>query len=84
MKLSKAQRERHRGAAQALIAQLERRLGGPNAARRDSQRLAECVGAYKAKLEADLRDRDLVRLNLELADLYYRACNASKRVKGAA
>lgn len=86
MKLSKAQREQHRGAAQELITQLERRLctpqaGNRNLYRREPQRqhIAECVGAYKAKLEANPRDPELLRINLELAELFYRTCNASKR-----
>jgi len=82
MKLSKVQREQHRGAAYGLIERLERRLTTGHPARpRDPHDLllAERVGACKERLARGLRDRDLLRLNLELADLFYRSNNADKR-----
>ncbi len=88
MKLSKVQREQHRGAAQELIARLETRLSAAPPLRNraasgrhphEGERIAECVGAYKTKLESNPRDGELLRINLELADLFYRTCNASKR-----
>ncbi len=82
MKLSKMQREQHRGAATDLIERLERRLTTvPPAKLRNPHEkvLAERVGACKQQLGHDLRDRDLVQLNLELADIFYRSNNADKR-----
>lgn len=88
MKLSKEQREQHSGAARDLIVRLEARLSASPPARsravygrhlHEGQRIAECVSAYKAQLESNPRDGELLRINLELADLFYRTCNASKR-----
>lgn len=82
MKLSKMQREQHRGAAADLIERLERRLTTvPPAKLRNPHEkfLAERVGACKQRLGHDLRDHDLVQLNLELADIFYRSNNADKR-----
>ena len=81
MKLSKSQREQHRGAARELIERLERRLNDrpPAKARTNEKMLAERIGVCKQQLSEGLHDRDLVRLNLELADLFYRSNNADKR-----
>lgn len=80
MKLSKIQREQHRGAARELIERLERRLGdNPPIKAPMHERLTERLGACKQQLGSGLRDRDLVALNLELADLFYRSNNADKR-----
>lgn len=81
MKLSKSQREQHRGAATNLVERLERRLTAVLLTKRrpHEQFLAERVGACKKRLEDDLRDRDLLRINLELADLFYYSNNADKR-----
>ena len=81
MKLSKLQRERHRGAALELIERLERRLSGsaPTKLRGPQAGLAERVGAFRQRLGGSLRDRDLVQLNLELSELFYRSNNADKR-----
>ena len=81
MKLSKVQRERHRGAALELIERLEGRLAGsaPTKLRGPQAGLAEQVGAFRRRLGGSLRDQDLVQLNLELSELFYRSNNADKR-----
>lgn len=82
MKLSKLERERHHGAAVDLIARLEQRLAsGPPAKHKSPQDVfvAERVGQCKQQLAAGLKDRELMQLNLELADLFYRSNNADKR-----
>ncbi len=84
MKLSKLERERHHGAATDLIARLEQRLAAvPPGRQRSAQDalVAERVGRCKEQLEAGLKDRELMQLNLELADLFYRSNNAEKRRK---
>ncbi len=78
MKLNKLQREKHRDAAKELIERLEHRLiiaspAKPNAG------LSERVGACKEQLDHRLRDAELVKLNLELAELFYKSNNADKR-----
>ncbi len=78
MKLSKLQREKHRDAAKELIARLEHRLvSAPPAKPHD--RLSERVGVCKQQLGHNLRDGELIKLNLELAELFYRSNNADKR-----
>lgn len=78
MKLNKLQRERHRDAAKELIERLEHRfISAPPTKPQD--RLSERVGACKQQLGHNLRDSELVRLNLELAELFYRSNNADKR-----
>ena len=80
MKLSKVQREQHRGAARELIERLEHRLSdNPPTKAHAYDLLTERLGAYKRQLGSGLRDRDLLELNLELADLFYRSNNADKR-----
>lgn len=82
MRLSKGQREQHRGAAYGLIERLERRLSAGHPARPGNPydlMLAERVGVCRERLARGLRDHDLLRLNLELADLFYRSNNADKR-----
>lgn len=81
MRLSKLQRERHKGAALELIERLEHRLTAPPSKGRSLQTvgLAERVGLYRQRLGLNLRDEDLMQLNLELSDLFYRSNNADKR-----
>lgn len=82
MKLSKVQRERHRGAALSLIERLEHRLtaSAPSKIRGlHTAGLAERVGLYRQQLGRPLRDKDLIQLNLELSELFYRSNNADKR-----
>lgn len=85
MKLSKMQREQHRGAARDLIERLERRLNDrpPAKAHSNEKILVERVGACKQQLSNTLCDRDLLELNLELADLFYRSRNADTRKRTA-
>jgi hypothetical protein len=86
MKLSKAQRESHRHAARELIERLERRLSDaqPAKARNPHDKLlVERIGACKQRLGHELRDRDLMTLNLELADIFYRSSNADKRKRSS-
>ena len=78
MKLNKAQREKHRDAARELIARLEHRLVSASPAKPNGG-LSERVGACKQQLDHRLRDRELVKLNLELAELFYKNNNADKR-----
>lgn len=81
-RLNKHERERHQGAATELIERLEHRLAAGQLAKHKNAHerlLAERVGACRKQLEAGLRDSDLMRLNLELADLFYRSNNADKR-----
>lgn len=83
MKLNKMQREQHRGAARELIERLERRLcDHPPSKMHLSKTLLERVGACKQQLGSGLRDRELLKLNLELADIFYRSNNADKRRRG--
>ncbi len=82
MKLSKIQRESHQGAALAMLERLERRLtaSAPGKSRvPQTIGLAERVGLYRQRLGHNLRDKDLLQLNLELSDLFYRSNNADKR-----
>lgn len=81
MKLSRLQREQHRGAAAELITRLEHRLTAaqPGRGRPHDRLLAERLGVYKERLVRDPCDRDLMRINLELADLFYTSNNADKR-----
>ena len=79
MKLSKLQREKHRDAAKGLIERLEHRLVSAPPAKPHEFRLSERVGACRQQLGHTLRDGELVRLNLELAELFYRSNNAEKR-----
>ncbi len=81
MKLSKVQRESHKGAALAMLERLEHRLTGsaPGKGRSPQTGFAERVGLYRQRLGHDLRDKDLLQLNLELSDLFYRSNNADKR-----
>lgn len=82
MKLSKLQRERHKGAALEMLERLERRVTdlAPGKGRGlQTAGLAERVGLYRQRLGHDLRDKDLLQLNLELSDLFYRSNNADKR-----
>ncbi len=80
MKLSKMQREQHQGAARELIERLERRLcDRPPGKTHLNETLLERVGACKQQLGGGLRDRELLKLNLELADIFYRSNNADKR-----
>ena len=79
MKLNKDQREKHRDAARELIARLEHRLVAAPPAKPHEFRLSERVGACKQQLGHRLRDGELVSLNLELAELFYRSNNADKR-----
>ncbi len=82
MKLNKKQREQHRGAASELIERLERRLASAQPIKHKNAQemlVAERLGRCKAQLAASLRDRDLMRINLELADIFYRSNNADKR-----
>ncbi len=80
MKLSKMQREQHRGAARELIERLERRLcDHPPSKTHLSETLLERVDVCKQQLGSGLRDRELLKLNLELADIFYRSNNADKR-----
>lgn len=80
-KLNKHERERHHGAATELIERLERRLALAQPLKRSAHEafVAERVGACRRKLEAGLRDGELMQLNLELADLFYRSNIADKR-----
>ena len=77
MRLSKLQREKHRDAARELIERLEHRL--TSAPPKPYDKLSERVGACKQQLSHRLRDGELVSLNLELAELFYRSNNAEKR-----
>lgn len=82
MKLSKIQRESHKGAALAMLERLEHRLtaAAPGKGRApQTTGLAERVGLYRQRLGHNLRDKDLLQLNLELSDLFYRSNNADKR-----
>ncbi len=79
MKLSKMQREQHRGAARDLVERLERRLSDRPPAKAHTSELAQRLGACKQQLGDRLCDHDLLKLNLELADLFYRSNNADKR-----
>ena len=82
MKFSKLQRERHKGAALELIERLEHRstAAAPGKGRGlQPAGLAERVGLYRQRLGHNLRDKDLLQLNLELSDLFYRSNNADKR-----
>ena len=81
MKLSKIQRERHKGAALEMLERLEHRLtaAAPGKNRGSQMGLAERVGLYRQRLGHSLRDKDLLQLNLELSDLFYRSNNADKR-----
>ena len=82
MKLSKLQRESHKGAALAMLERLERRLtaAAPGKSRGpQTTGLAERVGLYRQRLGHSLRDKDLLQRNLELSDLFYRSNNADKR-----
>ncbi len=80
MKLSKMQREQHRGAARELIERLERRLcDHPPTKTHLNETLLERVDVCKQQLGSGLRDRELLKLNLELADIFYRSNNADKR-----
>lgn len=84
MKLSKLERERHHGAAAELIERLEQRLASlPPTRQKNAQDavVAERLGFCKRQLADGLRDRELMQLNLELADLFYRSNNADKRKK---
>ena len=84
MKLSKLQREKHRDAARELIERLEHRLISAPPAKPHEHRLFERVGACKQQLSHSLRDGELVKLNLELAELFYRSNNADKRKRPSA
>ena len=81
MKLSKLQRERHKGAALEMLERLEHRLtaSAPGKSHSPQTGLAERVGLYRQRLGHNLRDKDLLQLNLELSDLFYRSNNADKR-----
>ncbi len=82
MKLNKLQRARHRDAAKELIERLESRFGSAPPTKpqdRLNDSLYERVGACKQQLAHTLCDGELVRLNLELAELFYRSNNADKR-----
>ena len=82
MKLSKIQRESHQGAALAMLERLERHLtaAAPGKGRGlQAVGFAERVGLYRQRLGHNLRDKDLLQLNLELSDLFYRSNNADKR-----
>ena len=83
MKLSKHQREQHRGAARDLIQRLEGRLA-PLPARRyganEGERIAEKVSFCKERLRRDPKDKELININMELADLFYLTSNAAKSV----
>lgn len=78
MKLNKVQRQQHKDAAKGLIERLEHRLTTAPPAK-PNDRLSERVGACKRQLGQNLRDGDLVKLNLELAEIFYRSNNAEKR-----
>ena len=87
MKLSKAQREQHRSAARDLIERLERRLNGAQPAKLRNPHdkvLVERVGACKEQLGSNLPDRELMKLNQDLADIFYRSNNADKRRRPSA
>ena len=81
MKFSKTQREQHQGAARELIERLERRLcDHPPSKTHLGETLLERVDVCKQQLgSSGLRDRELLKLNLELADIFYRSNNADKR-----
>lgn len=79
MKLSSIQREKHRNAAKELIERLEHRLASTPPVKPHESRFVERVGACKQQLNHSLRDGDLINLNLELAELFYRSNNADKR-----
>ena len=84
MKLSKHQREQHRGAARDLIQRIEGRLQplqslqGRRYGADEGERIAQKVSACKERLRSDPKDRELLSLNMELADLFYLTSNAAR------
>ena len=82
MKLSKHQREQHRGAARDLIQRIEGRLQplpGRRYGANEGERIAQKVSFCKERLQRNPKDKELLNINLELADLFYLTSNAVKR-----
>ena len=80
MRLSKHQREQHRGAASQLIERIESRLE-PQRRRygvNEGERIAQKVSFCKERLRRDPKDKELLTINMELADLFYLTSNAAK------
>lgn len=84
MRLSKHQREQHKGAAHDLIERIEDRLQPSTRQRRyganDPASIAQKVDACKVRLHGNPKDKELVNINLELADLFYLTNNAARKV----
>ncbi len=81
MKLSKHQREQHRGAAYGLIERIEGRLQplpGRRYGANEGERIAQKVSSCKERLRRGPRDKELLNINMELADLFYLTSNAAK------
>ncbi len=80
MKLSKHQREQHRGAAHQLIQRIESRLEpqGRRYGANEGERIAQKVSFCKERLCRDPKDKELLTINMELADLFYLTSNAAK------
>lgn len=83
MRLSKHQREQHKGAARDLIERIEDRLQPSARLKRcganDPASIAQKVSACKTRLHKGPKDKELVNINLELADLFYLTSNAARR-----
>lgn len=83
VKLNKSQRLQHLGAASDLIHKIERQLDAKqvNKPRSIDQKVAQRVDVVKQQLLERLPDKDLLELNQELAELFYRSNNVDKRRK---
>ena len=81
MRLSKRQREQHEGAARNLIHRIEDRLQ-PFAQKQPTstnpERISEKINVCKERLRRSPKDKDLLDINLELADMFYLTNNATK------
>ena len=81
MRLSKRQREQHKGVAQDLILRIEDRLQPFAQKQRTStnpERISEKINICKERLRRSPKDKDLLDINLELADMFYLTNNATK------
>ena len=80
MKLSKHQREQHRGAAYGLIQRIEglQPLQGRRYGADEGERIAQKVSFCKERLQRGPKDKELLNINMELADLFYLTSNAAK------
>ena len=82
MRLTTQQRDQFAKAAEEMLQRIERRGLEAYTKRQnkgESVRLSKGLQEYRERLQGRPKDRELLAINTELADIFYRVNNASRR-----